>query len=451
MLRVYIIKITSLFYILLFFYFLMYIYILPFKYDSIADKCSKYDLGKNNKKKYLKYISGKELWKYLLKHNNNEMCYFFNMLSYFKVNDSYYYHRLYNSNVNISNKGIFPDESYNKLIPKNKHNFQNVLTHTYEVQNYIYKHQHPINCANKKYIIIRGYASGHGSEIHVMTSYLALALSLNRIAVLDPYIKSMKANGKFCKKYKNWLCFIEQLSNCSLSHKVYKSSVKFIDINQTDRYIYIGGTLKLKNTIPPQIINITKYSPIFKNKLIHYWRIQASTYIFRLNEATDYETNIIIFNSLRKKIYNGCFNIWVRHGDKFKEMRLLNAEDYIPSYEIYKLLVGKNIPIYLSTDDGNVTKFYDSLNITKIYYLNFSRKNDNFSANMKRGDEMTLNFIADIKAALYCDAFSGTRSSNVVRLIDELRSTVGLSANSFYFENGDINISNGSYEYTEFW
>lgn len=37
---------------------------------------------------------------------------------------------------------------------------------------------------------------------------------------------------------------------------------------------------------------------------------------------------------------------------------------------------------------------------------------------------MTLNFIADIKAALYF----------------ELRSTVGLSANLFYFENNDINI-----------
>lgn len=261
----------------------------------------------------------------------------------------------------------------------------------------------------------------------------------------------MKAYGNFCKKYKNWLCFIEQLTNCTLPKEVYIHAVKFANFNQTDLYVYIGGVLTVRNVIPPQIKYITMHAPIFENKLIHYWRIQASTYIFRLNERTDYLTNKILYDFLKRKLYKGCFNIWVRHGDKYKEMELLNANDYLASYEIFTLLVGKNIPIYLSTDDPNVTNYYDSLKKKKVYYLNFYRNNDYFASNMKRGAEMTLNFIADIKAALYCDGFSGTRSSNVVRLIDELRSTIGLSANSFYFENGEIKFSDTSYEYTEYW
>lgn len=132
-------------------------------------------------------------------------------------------------------------------------------------------------------------------------------------------------------------------------------------------------------------------------------------------------------------------------------MTLLNSQDYIYSYSLYKSIIGYNIPIYLSTDDPNVTLFYDNLKAVKSFYLKFSRRNDHFMSNMKRGVEMTLNFIADIKAAIYCNGFSGTRESNVVRLIDELRSTVGLSANSIYFENGNIKFSDTSYEKYEYW
>lgn len=147
---------------------------------------------------------------------------------------------------------------------------------------------------------------------------------------------------------------------------------------------------------------------------------------------------------------SGCFNIFIRHGDKYREMKLLSSEDYIPSYILFRSIMKKEIPIYFATDDSNVINFYSSINFTKTYYLNFLRS-DNFFANMKRGDEMTLNFISDIKASLYCNSFSSTRKSNVARLIDELRSTVGLSANAIYFENGDIKFSDTSYENHEYW
>lgn len=418
------------------------------------ENCISNNMSYEIMKRFKCHIYGKDLWSEILKNKNIFLYKFFNKMNIFKINNSYYYHRLYSTNYTnkiISVNGFFPDKSYLRLLPKNKRNYNNVITHTYEVQNFIFKYQHPPDCKKNKYLIIRGFHSGHGSEIHVLTSYLALALSINRIAILDPYYKTKKAYGKYCKELNNWLCFLEQFTNCSLPLSAYRNAKKYKNINQTDKYIYIERTQAFKNIIPKEIYRIIQNSPLYDFKILHYWRIQASTYIFRINKRTDIKTHKIISNSFGNSLHNGCFSIWVRHGDKFKEMKLLKAEDYLSSHKIFKYITNSNVPVYLSTDDPNVTKYFDNVINTKTFYLKFKRKNDLIDENIKRGDEMTLNFIADIKAAMYCNGFSGTRKSNVVRLIDELRSTIGLSANSIYFENGNIKFADSSYENYEYW
>lgn len=59
---------------------------------------------------------------------------------------------------------------------------------------------------------------------------------------------------------------------------------------------------------------------------------------------------------------------------------------------------------------------------------------------------MTLNFLSDIKLAIKCNGFSGTRESNVVRVIDELKNTYGYSFNSPFLEIGKIFIENKQYK-----
>lgn len=51
-------------------------------------------------------------------------------------------------------------------------------------QKWIYDHQHPANCSDKRFAIIRSFAiSGYGSIIHQVAWAFGLALSENRIAV----------------------------------------------------------------------------------------------------------------------------------------------------------------------------------------------------------------------------------------------------------------------------
>ncbi|CAF4329260.1 unnamed protein product, partial [Adineta steineri] len=60
------------------------------------------------------------------------------------------------------------------------------LENTFKTQKWLYEHQHPTNCTNKRFAIIRTYAlSGFGSTIHQVVWAFGLALGDNRIAVYE--------------------------------------------------------------------------------------------------------------------------------------------------------------------------------------------------------------------------------------------------------------------------
>jgi hypothetical protein len=50
----------------------------------------------------------------------------------------------------------------------------------------IYKHQHPVDCKNSKFLISGMFESGFGSEQHVIGVGLATAMNLNRVYIMWP-------------------------------------------------------------------------------------------------------------------------------------------------------------------------------------------------------------------------------------------------------------------------
>jgi hypothetical protein len=60
------------------------------------------------------------------------------------------------------------------------------IENTIEAQKWIFNHQNPSDCSNKKYAIIKNIAwSGFSSSMHLIAWAFAKALTLNRIAVYD--------------------------------------------------------------------------------------------------------------------------------------------------------------------------------------------------------------------------------------------------------------------------
>jgi hypothetical protein len=62
----------------------------------------------------------------------------------------------------------------------NEYSIQNTI----QAQKWIYEHQHPSNCTNKRFAIIQNFAlSGFGSILHQIAWAFGTALAENRIAI----------------------------------------------------------------------------------------------------------------------------------------------------------------------------------------------------------------------------------------------------------------------------
>lgn len=60
------------------------------------------------------------------------------------------------------------------------------IKNTIEAQKWIYEHQHPVDCTNKRFAIIHAFAwSGFGSTVHQIAWALGNALGQDRIAVYE--------------------------------------------------------------------------------------------------------------------------------------------------------------------------------------------------------------------------------------------------------------------------
>lgn len=343
---------------------------------------------------------------------------------------------IYNSHVvKCKNKNTKTHRSY---IPyKYKCNYEsNELYGTDVIQKWIYKKQHPQNCKSVKFLIIPYFKSGFGSIIHVIGTYLSLALNSNRIAII-----SHTAVAKYFIPLSN--CFIESdYNHINISNNVYSN----------DKYVMPKNTYRF--SIPIFVLQFLNNSPISHLYYLHYWRNQAAKYIYHLRENIKKIVNqnikrYIKYNKNKIKNYP-CINVWIRHGNKYKEMKLIDTEKYFTAIDLFKRLYRKRFNIYLSTDDRYaINKIIRSK--YNVYYLNYTRYNDNIS-NWKNNH--IYNIISDIELSLKCIAFIGTRGSNINRLIDELISTSKFNSNFPYFEIGRIsktNISNTYVEIPEFW
>ena len=80
--------------------------------------------------------------------------------------------------------GLPSEDKIDSCIESSTHEFS--FENTIEAQKWIFDHQNPSDCSNKKYAIIKNIAwSGFSSSMHLIAWAFAKALTLNRIAVYD--------------------------------------------------------------------------------------------------------------------------------------------------------------------------------------------------------------------------------------------------------------------------
>lgn len=406
--------------------------------NNIYKNCLKEMTNENFR--YYDDKNGYDLWKDMINSNISIICKVLKKLGLTKVKDKVYFNSIYGKYHNIyqDSHNFFPDSSYYRLTPK-YYNRKDIIFGTYDFQHYLYNIQHPTVCDDKKFLLIQGWNAGHISEIHIISSYLKVSLESNRIAIFDPRYKSNVANGDYCNNYpRNWECYLEPLSNCTLSKEDISKSVKYKNYKQNDKVVLLGITSIFGSSFPSILYSFFKQYNYSKRFYHIYWTIQSVTYTFRLNKRTyNYlMKNIPLIKDLRGKEY---MNVWVRHGNKVHEMKLISTDLYDSSIKFYYKVWGK-IGLYISSDDPEAINYFSKIYIIK--YLNYKRKNDPDPNNaLVKGDSLTLNVIADLLIAISSMGYSGTLRSNIARIINELRMTVGYRLNSPYFEIGYLNNS----------
>ena len=367
---------------------------------------------------------------------------------YFKWNinsEAYRLHKQYTD---------FPDPSYYWVYPKGEEpKERHVLFGTYYVQHEIWKHQFPATCEDKKYLIVPVKNGGLGCIIHALAHSLAVSIEHNRILVVKPLYRSPWGDPEFCdKEDTSIMCYFQPITNCSISdvdvlqayndNKEFNSTthghltnIRLLNNYASVKYIFSGLSFRWR-TPPTYVNNLLDLGSIPNEAKWWYWRTQGITFLTRLNERTlnwihDYEKE-----NCKECKNEYDFTIYIRHGDKGIEMKLIDADVYKEAINIITSFgMKKNYTIYVNADDQESVDAIASLPYT-VTSLNRTRTNVGISQ-LKEEQHIGLISLADIDNEIRGDHCIGTIGSNWNRLIYELKMTVGLKSDGFILDVGD--------------
>ena len=363
---------------------------------------------------------------------------------YFKWNinsEAYRLHKQYTD---------FPDPSYYWVYPKGEEpKERHVLFGTYYVQHEIWKRQFPPTCENKKFLIVPLWFYGIGSIIHVLTQSLSWAINSDRILITYVKKEGKWGDPEFCDpENQSIMCYLAPLTNCTIldininelltkdyqhvqSPKYYVSDN--IDAINNSTFIYLIRTNPLLSFSIPFFLNdFLELSHIIKSAK-WFWRIQAATFITRLNERT-----VDWIRKYEKENCRDCKNeydisLYIRHGDKEIEMKMIDANVYKETLKILTNLgMKKNYTIYANADDQESV---DIIHTIPYFIVSINRTRHNFGIKeLMRESHISLISFTDLYNQIRADHSIGTISSNWNRLIYELKNTVGMKSDGIIFE-----------------
>lgn len=223
----------------------------------------------------------------------------------------------------------------------------------------IWKNQNPEDCSKAKYIVSGGWPYGFGSRIHTEGEVLAAAMNLNRIYLPHPTGDNIfwETSVPHCRdtvKDQSLNCFYEKFSKCSVQdalagfaptvdhiHTYYMSDLKNSFIDEANRQKVIdyykdqkvfnlvmttGGPVDGRTLIPYQVKPIIECSPMRKDAHHYFWRAMSASFIARPNLPTRFLLSSL--HTLPIQDFRSCISMFVRHGDKGIEMKLLEFSRY---------------------------------------------------------------------------------------------------------------------------
>ena len=257
---------------------------------------------------------------------------------------------------------------------------------------------------------------------------------------------------EFCTGVENSImCYFQPITNCTVTdediQRAFNNDTEFtssthahvhnfteLALYPTVQYVFSSYNFQLNFMSPTIVHNILR-----QENLVHYsrwyWRIQAATFIVRLNERT-----INWIRDYEKENCKECKNeydisLYIRHGDKHLEMKLVDADVYKDATKLLTSLnMKKNYSIYVNGDDQESIDIVHSLPYDVV---SFNRTRNNAAlGHLRRQRHIGLISMADIYDQIRADHCVGTIRSNWCQVIYSLKMTVAMKSDGFIFDVG---------------
>lgn len=347
---------------------------------------------------------------------------------------------------------------------------------THDVQRLLMRHQFrpAADCAAAAYLVGGVSGSGLGSQLHVATFHLALALHTNRIFMWHPAAGGDFATSRLCAGRPHFGCFFSTPSNCTPPRG---ADVVWLGKRDVMGARVRGARTRVRKDLVPQAA-LTLLAAAAgaradwrsRGAQTQWWRGQALAFLARLappaldvvaalrrREATTHVVAPAIGPAAAAApglrgvpLPPGVVSVHVRHGDKGLEMRLEQWAAYAARVpRAAALMAGASTPagaalpaaavagrpfapVLLTTDDPRVVAAaaaaarHANATVAPLLYFDVPRAprgtlHGRGKLVAKLGDAIIHEHLAQIIVTLEADAWIGTRESNIDRMQDELR------------------------------
>lgn len=327
---------------------------------------------------------------------------------------------------------------------------------TEQVQREIHRHQNPSNCSDARFLVVaKEWKAGLGSALHMHAFLLSLALSDDRVLVIDPDLGWDFAPQGMCSCDKieepktclphsilsNKDCFFMPTSHC-MPPDSWKDAPSF-QSDRTSRVVQVddikslqevsdGSFCRLSAPANPELA-LQRYS----SKHSIWWTAQLVKYITRprpwvLRDIV-VPRQISAFPDTRGRPPHPFAAMFIRSGDKHTEVKPQPIQAYFDELAPVAKKLGIR-HVYVSSDDSEVIEFVSG-NYSRqydIHYVHEDRPPGGLSmenvvewANTKKMERVVQHALADLFITAQADVHVGTLSSNWCRIHDELRRTNG--------------------------
>ena len=309
---------------------------------------------------------------------------------------------------------------------------------TDECQRWIWEAMHPPNCSTARLWTAPMWPFGMGSIFHVWGLNLGVAMEHHRVLLWDSF--SFADTSLVMCPTDSFDCYLYPTTSCGPEHVLpgethLAPQAPYVD-HPDQRVVRPPSAY----TTGPELFELDYVPSRWRHKGNSWWRARRRTTSSSRRSGCVSTSRGRPGEVFPDGVPHPLVSMHVRHGDKAREMELMNLTAYVNALKRTGNVQRFGIrDVFLSTEDEAVigeTALFPEFRwwFTKVPRLNTSPRES--IRVLGKANEVLISFV-QLYLAVQADFFMGQRKSNWCRMIDELRKVNGKARTAYVSPSGD--------------